>query len=55
MRRIATGIVAVMLASACSAPHAMRVRCDGQLVPINLPVTPRAPLASAAGEEGAKP
>ncbi len=47
-------ITCFALLSACSAPHAARVRCDAHLVPINAPGAPPAgPLASANGPSGA--
>jgi len=33
--RALVAIAIIVLASACSSPHAARVRCDGRLVPIN--------------------
>ncbi len=35
-------LVAVALVSACATPHAVKVRCDGHLTPINAAPAPKA-------------
>ncbi len=37
--RALIALVYLMLVSACAAPHAVKVRCDRHLVPINSPAS----------------
>ncbi len=41
-------LVSFALASACAAPHAVKVRCDRHLVPINVSGAPKAGESSKA-------
>lgn len=43
-------LAALALASACAAPHAVKVRCDRHLVPINPPVQTVAGASSGAAQ-----